>query len=387
MDDFAADVVVIGGGIAGSSIALRLAEKGRRVILLEKGRVGEEASGRNGGGVRQQDRHPAELPLAMEAIKLWEGMEDELGCDVGYRRGGNIMIARSENQLESLIQIRDREQAMGLHVEMLSPEETLRITPTLSGNLEIFGSKYCPSDGHANPLLVVKAICRLARSVGVRIREHEPVRRLVSEDGRITAAMTDRGAYRSPVFVLAAGPWARGLCNTVGFDIPITVRKSRLLVTEPLPHAVDQFVIMDKLYYRQTLEGNIHIGGLPPHAAEDFDKSALFEDFVEAGQWLSRNLPFFRNINIIRGFAGLTQFTADTVAILDKAPGLGNLILTVGFSGHGFCLGPIVGKLIAEWIADGQSSMDLSALRLNRFNVSGRSMETKKQPLASMSTR
>ena len=387
MNDYTADVIVIGGGIAGTSIALRLAEKGQKVILLEKGRVGEEASGRNGGGVRQQDRRPEELPLAMAAIKFWQGMQDELGCDVGYRQGGNLMIARSERQLESLIQIKDRELAMGLHVEMLSPEETLRITPSLAGNIEIFGSKYCPSDGTANPLLVVKAISRLARSIDVRIKEHEPVRKLMCSDEKVTAATTDSGVYRSPVFVLAAGPWARGLCNTIGFDLPITVRKSRLMVTEPLPHAVDQFVILDKLYYRQTLEGNIHIGGLSPHGAEDFDKSVLFKDFVEVFQWLPQNLPFFRNVNIIRAFAGLTQNTADTVAILDKAPGLENMFLTVGFSGHGFCLGPIVGKLIAEWIVDGKSSIDLSKLRLNRFNVSGLQMRTEKQPAHSLSVR
>ena len=139
-------------------------------------------------------------------------------------------------------------------------------------------------------------------------------------------------------------------------------------------------VILDKFYFRQTLEGNIHIGGLSPQAAEDFDKSVLFKDFVDVFQWLPQHLPFFRNINIIRAFAGLTHNTADAVAILDKAPGLENLFLTVGFSGHGFCLGPIVGKLMAEWIVDGKSSMDLSQLRLNRFNVSGLQMRTGKQP-------
>jgi sarcosine oxidase subunit beta len=333
--------------------------------------VGEEASGRNGGGVRQQDRHPAELPLAMAAIELWKGMQDELGCDVGYRQGGNLMIARSESQLESLIAIKERELAMGLHVEMLSPQETLRITPSLAGNVEIFGGKYCPSDGSANPLLVVKAISRLARGIGVRIKEQEPVRKLQRSGDNVTAAITDTGVYRSPVFVLAAGPWARGLCNTIGFDLPITIRKSRLMVTEPLAHAVDQIVILDKLFYRQTIEGNIHIGGLPPQGAEDFDKSVLFKDFVEIFQWLPQKLPFFRNVNIIRAFAGLTQNTADTLAILDKAPGLENLFLAVGFSGHGFCLGPVVGKLIAEWIVDGKS-MSLDKFRRSLMSITDR---------------
>jgi len=367
MNDFTADVIIIGGGIAGSSIALRLAERGQSVILLEKGRVGEEASGRNGGGVRQQDRDPAELPLAMAAVKIWADMKDELACDVGYRRGGNMMIARSENQLESLRRIWEHEHASGLPIEMLSPEETLCLAPTLSGELEIYGSKYCPTDGHANPLLVVKAICRAARSKGVRIVEHVPVKKLKAEAGRVTAAVTDNGQYQGSVFVNAAGPWARGLLNTIDLDLPIVTRKSRLLVTEPLPPVVEQFVILDKLYYRQTLEGNIHIGGLSPFPLEDFDKSSLFNDFVEVAQWLPQKLPFFKNVNIIRAFAGVTHYTPDTVAILDKAPGLDNLFLTAGFSGHGFCLGPIVGKLIAEWIVDGQSSMDLSALRWERF--------------------
>ncbi len=369
-DNNSADTIVIGGGIVGSSIALRLAGKGQSVILLEKGRVGEEASGRNGGGVRQQDRDPAELPLAMEAIKIWADMKDELDWDVGYRRGGNVMIARSEKQFESLRSIMEREQAMGLNVEMLSPAETRSLTPTISEEFEIVGSKYCPTDGSANPLLVVKAICRVARRKGVRIREHEPVRRLQAADGRVTAAVTDRKEYQGSVFVNAAGPWARGLCNTIGLDFPTVNKKSRLLITEPLRPVLDQFVIIDEVYYRQALEGNVHIGPLKQYQMDDFDNSPILSDFIDVGRWLAKIIPFVKNVNLIRAFAGVTHFTPDAVAILDKIPGYDNLFLTAGFSGHGFCLGPIVGKLIAEWILDGQSSMDLNALRWDRFNNS-----------------
>lgn len=375
MESNNADTIIIGGGIAGSSIALRLAEKGQKVILMERGRVGEEASGRNGGGVRQQDREPAELPLAMEAIKIWANMQDELDCDVGYRRGGNLMVARSEKQLETLTSVLKREQAFGLGVEMLSPEDTRRLTPTIPAELEILGGKHCPTDGTANPLLVVKAICRAARRKGVRIMEFEPVRRLKAEAGRVTAAVTDSGEYQASNFVNAAGPWARGLCNTIGLDFPIILEKARLLVTEALPPMVDQFVIIDKLYYRQSLEGNIHIGPLAPYVMNNFDKSALLDDFIEVGQWTADLLPFLRKTHIIRAFAGVIHYTPDAVAIVDKAPGFENLFVTAGFSGHGFCLGPIVGKLIAEWIVDGQSSMDLNALRWTRFDGIGENIE------------
>ena len=340
------------------------------MILLEKGRVGEEASGRCGGGVRQNGRDPAELPLAMEAIKVWADMKDELGCDVGYRRGGNIRFAHTREKLEDLKRVGERETGMGLAVEILSPEDTRRITPTLSEKVELFGSKYCPSDGTANPLLVVKAICRAARRKGVQIHEHSPVRQLTAKNGRIVAAVTEKGVYEGAVFVNAAGPWTRGLCNTIGLDIPITLYKESVFVTEPLPPMVRQFVESDGFYYRQALEGNLHVaGGITTRPIEHIDTSVDFEDFVAIGCRLPLFVPVTRNINLIRAFTGIIESTPDKIPILDRAPGFDNLFVATGFSGHGFCLGPIVGKLMAEWIVGKKISLDLSQFRWNRFEI------------------
>jgi sarcosine oxidase subunit beta len=371
MDRFTADVVVIGGGIAGSSIAFRMACKGHSVILLEKGRVGEEASGRCGGGVRQNGRNPAELPLAMEAVKLWADMKDELGCDVGYRRGGNIRFAHTREKLEDLRQIAERETRIGLGVEILSPEETRQLTPTLSDKIELYGSKHCPTDGSANPLLVVKAICRATRRKGVQIHEHTPVRELRARNGRVAAAVTDKGVYGGAVFVNAAGPWTRGLCNTIGLDIPIRLEKESVFVTEALPPMLRQFAESDEFYYRQALEGNFHIaGGFTTRPIEHVtDTSVDFRSFVDIGRRLPVFVPVTRNVNIIRAFAGVIESTPDKIPILDKAPGFENLFVTTGFSGHGFCLGPIVGQLITEWITEGRSSLDLSPFRWSRFDT------------------
>ena len=368
MEHLTADVIIIGGGIVGSSLALRVSQKGHSVILLDKGRVGEEASGRSGGGVRQQDRDPAELPLAMEAIKLWADMKEELDCDVGYRRGGNIHYAHSEEKLELLGKIASREIEAGLRVDMLSPEDTRRLTPTLSEKVALFGAKYCPSDGTANPLLVVKAICRAARRSGVQIREHNTVRKLRIKNRQVTAAITKKNQYEGAVFVNTAGPWAKGLCNLIGLDIPTKVKKETIVITEALPPMIKQFVQSDKFYYRQALEGNIHIAGdITARTIDDFDKTVDFDDFVGIGRWLPDFLPITKRISLIRAFAGLINYTPDRLPIIDKAPGFENLYIATGFSGHGFCLGPIVGKLMAEWIIGGESSLDLSPFRYSRF--------------------
>ena len=373
MSRLKADVIVMGGGIAGNSIALRIAEKKHSVILLEKGRVGEEASGRNGGGVRQQDRDPAEIPLAMEAIKLWDQMKDEMDWDVGYRRRGNLHYAHNQKKLDILKMRHERETKLGLKVEMISPDDARRLTPSLSQRVPLVGAKYCPSDGTANPLLATKAIARLSRRMGTQIHEHTPVKDLKVSRNRVTAAVTEKGVYEGDVFVNAAGPWSRELCRLIGIDIPITVEAESKIITEALPPMIGQFVQSEQFYFRQALEGNFHIAGestkMPPN---DFGKGVNFETFIEVAKWVPTFFPFLRHVNIIRCFTGLCHYTPDWLPILDQAPGLDNFFMAAGFSGHGFCLGPIVGKLMAEFIVDKKSSLDLSAFRWDRFDGPGK---------------
>lgn len=371
-----ADFIVIGGGIAGSSIAYRLAEKGCSVIVLEKRRVGEEASGRNAGGVRQTGRDPAELPLAMEAINLWADMKDELDCDVGYRRGGNLYYAHTEEKLEAMRPIVQRENKLGMDTELLSPEDTRRLTPILSEDVDLYGAKHCPSDGTANPLLVVKAICRTARRKGVRIHQHTPVRQLKIESGRVTAAVTDDIVFEGGVFVNAAGPWSKRLCNQIGLDFPLTFIDDQIIVTEPLPLMITQFIESDRFYFRQALEGNFHFSGdVAWREVTAFEKDVDFSTFVELGRRVPVYLPSLRNVRVMRAWGGIIHSTPDKIPILDRVAGYENFFIAAGFSGHGFCLGPIVGKLMAELMVDGKSSLDLSAFRWGRFDSSNNTIK------------
>ena len=364
-----AAVVVIGGGIMGCSAAYELAKKGQSVILLEKGFIGAEASGRNGGGVRQQKRDPAELPLAIESVKIWQGLQEELQWEFEYQQGGNLHILRNLDRYDFLIEQLQFSQKAGLDVRLLSPDETRQLLPTLRKNLDILGSTYCPSDGKANPLFVSKAYAKAAQKLGAEIREHEPLARLEVKSGRVVAAVTAHAEYRASDFVIAAGAWSRPICNQIGLDFPVEVKRSQLLVTEPLPPAFTEFISADDCngYFRQALSGGIHIG-IPSAPIEDNNKSTGYDAFKIAGESCMTLFPFLAKVNIVHSWAGLTNWTPDAVCIIDKAPGVEGCYLTAGHSGHGFCLGPITGRLLAEWIVDGTPSMDLSALRWTRFD-------------------
>jgi sarcosine oxidase subunit beta len=364
-----AAVVVVGGGIMGCSTAYELAKKGQTVILLEKGFVGAEASGRNGGGVRQQKRDPAELPLAMESVKIWQELQGELEWELEYRQGGNIHILGNPERYDFFVEQLRYSQQAGLDVRLLSPEETHKLLPTLRKDLDLLGSTYCPSDGNANPLFVCKAYAKAAQQLGAQIREHEPLERLEVKSGRVIAAVTAKAEYRASDFVIATGAWAKPICNQIGLDFPIRVKRSQLMVTEPLPPVFTEFLSADQCscYFRQALSGGMHIG-IPSAAIEDHNKTTSYDAFKIAGQSCMTLLPFLEKVNIVHSWAGLTNWTPDAVCIIDKAPNVEGFYLTAGHSGHGFCLGPITGRLLAEWIVDGTPSMDLSAVRWTRFS-------------------
>jgi sarcosine oxidase, subunit beta len=364
-----ADVIVIGGGIAGSSIALRLAEKGQKVILLDKGRVGEEASGRAAGCVRKHGRPPAELHLGIEAIKIWERMEEELGYDVGYRQCGNVRMTLTQEEHEAQLKIHEREKNADIFGEMLSPEETRNLIPTIAPEVNFIGAKYDPEVGFADPLKVVKAICRAAVRKGVVIKEHEAVTQLTLESGRITSAFTEEGEYRAGTFVIAAGAWSRRLSNLIDLDFPLTVTIDRLIITEPVPEIVKPFICIGDMYFRQTRRGNFHLsGGYRHNTPLDDDNPINFEGFSHAANGVVALFPQLKTVNVIRGYTGTVAYMPDGLPILDKAPHVENLFLTAGFHGHGFTMGPIVGKMISEWIVDGKPSLDLTAFKWTRFD-------------------
>ena len=213
-----AEIVVIGSGIIGSSTAYYLAKAGADVLLVDRAspNTGGTASQACAGGVRQQGRSPEEIPLAIYAIGLWDGLEAELEADLHYRRDGMTVMTDDENLIPVLQKRVSAEQALGLDVRLIPQNELHALIPGLSSNM-IAGS-YCPTDGHADPLRTIDAFIRAARRLGARVKWQCPVERIIATKNRVAAVQTTGEQINCRRVVLAAGYWSRGLAESVGLD-------------------------------------------------------------------------------------------------------------------------------------------------------------------------
>ena len=259
-----ADVIVIGGGIVGNATAYYLSKRGKKVILLEASdHIGNGGSSRNGGGVRQSGRDPRELPLVMYGIKnLWPTLSEELGTDCEYHQDGNLRLGKTEKHREILQGLTDRAVKCGLDVRMIDGDEVRAINPYLSE--EVICASWCPTDGHANPMITTLAFYKAARKLGARFITGEPVTELRKVKGRVRKVITANGnCYEADTVVVAAGYESREILGTVGIDVPMTKAKLECLVTEAEPKMFDQMLGTAEadFYGHQTKEGAFVFGG------------------------------------------------------------------------------------------------------------------------------
>lgn len=363
-------VVIVGGGIVGCAAAYYLARRGVKVVLLEKSVIGGEASGRNGGGVRAQCRDRRERPLAMASIALWVGLQAELGFDMEYVQGGNIRMATNEERMAMLQREGEEELADGLVVEMWDRDELRRRAPYLS---DVFiGAKYCPSDGSANPILAPRALGWAARRIGVTLLTRTEAVNIGIQGGRVTSvtARDSQGEIliEAPWVIHAGGPWTPQLSRTLGIQVPIEPARSVIAITQRMPFLFKEFISSHDLgvYSRQAREGQVHIGGVGT-PGKTFDQTMPADSMARLARGAAQMIPALRGANILRTWAGTLENTPDKAPIISPVDGIKGYILASGFSGHGFCLGPIAGKLLGELIVDGEPSLSLHEFRLSRF--------------------
>ncbi|WP_028974485.1 NAD(P)/FAD-dependent oxidoreductase [Spirochaeta cellobiosiphila] len=371
-----ADILIIGSGVIGNSAAYYLAKKGHSVIVLEKNKViGDGGSSRNGGGVRQSGRDKRELPLAMYgAQNLWPHLSEELDMDVEYYQEGNLRLGKTEAHLETLGKLTSNAQSLGLDVNMISGEEARSINPYLSE--EVIGASWCPTDGHANPLLTTLGYYRRARQLGVQFVTDHAVQSIRKIKGRAKQVITDKGNFEGDRVILAAGYESRFIAETVGLDIPMNKLLLETLVTEAQPPMFYQMLgtAAADFYGHQTTHGSFVFGGTT--GFEHLTRSKGLEDTSTSSYATSSTcrgilsyLPALTKTKVIRAWAGWIDYSGDGVPVISPVDEVPGLILACGFTGHGFGISPTVGLLLSQITVDEDPVLDLSALKYDRFKA------------------
>jgi sarcosine oxidase subunit beta len=359
------DVLIIGGGIAGVSIAYFLAKAGQRVCILEKHVLGQESTGRSAGNIGQSHRPPPDLPIAMRAVQLWKQLLQESDLDFEYRQHGNLRLAWTDAHVAKLKAMVERERAGGLECYFLDRAETHALLPIASG--PFLGSVYSPSDGSAQPQLALLSLARAAVRQGAVLHERREVTGIEVVGGRVAGIATSGGPIASGVVVNAAGAWSPAIGRMAGVHIPAEARRSHLMITERLPQFMGPVVSTDFYgYFRQALSGNVLIG-YSARPVEGFDRRVTFDAVSLATRRAAIIIPRLTGVSLIRAFTGFTVWTPDLLPIMGPVRQLDGLYVATAFCGLGFAIGPAVGELMAELILNGRASLPFDAYRLDRF--------------------
>ena len=361
-------IVIIGGGITGSAAADALAREGLAVTLIDKGGIAAMASGRTLGGVRQSGRHPAELPLARAAVALWGGLHERLGVDVHYRRGGNLRLARTSDEVATIREIVDNQRAQGLHLDFLPDNRAVReVAPALSEN--VLAAAYCASDGHADPVRTTHAFADSARRHGAIVREGVGALTIEVTAGRVTAVMTTAGRIAAESVIVAAGIDTPALLRPFGLDLPLSTEVVAVVQSEPLPATLDQVlgVANADCAGRQEVGGRLRFTNGGSRDGTRPEPSA--REVRELVARVAHVLPIARGAKVSRTWTGLVDLTPDALPVIEAPESIGGLVVAAGFSGHGFCLGPVSGLLCADLATGRTPRHDLAAFSLGRFQA------------------
>ncbi len=412
------DVVIIGGGIVGTSTALFLAQKGVATLLCEKGHIAGEQSSRNWGWCRTMGRDPREVPLALESLRLWRQMNTLTGAETGFRAAGTAYLCDTPQQLATHETWIEAARAHQIPTRLLTPDE---IDATIPGSTRRWaGAVVTPGDGRAEPTRAAPAIARAAQAHGAAIATACAVRGIETAAGRVSAVVTEHGRVACSAIVLAGGAWSRLFCGPLGIDLPQLKVLGSVMRTEPLAGPPDIATGAPDFAFRKRLDGGytiarrgvstadivpdslrllpdfglslfrergelrLRIGRrfveewrLPRHwsldAASPFERVRTLDPepvdtILDEGRAnLVAAFPAFKDMVIAERWAGLIDVTPDAVPVISSVASLPGFHIATGFSGHGFGIGPGAGRLMAQLVTGDTPIVDPTPFRLNRF--------------------
>lgn len=412
-----ADVVVIGGGIAGISTALFLAEQGIRTLVCEKGVIAGEQSSRNWGWCRTMGRDSREIPLMQESIRLWRGMNERVGAETGFRQIGTLYICPDEKAFAKREAWLPHARTYGVDCRLLRGSEVSRL---LEGSAQTcVGALYTPGDGVAEPSMAVPAMAMAARKLGATIMTRCAVRSLELKGGRVSAVITEKGRVDCDRVVVAGGVWSSLLCRSLGLRLPQLKVLATVLRTAPVANGPSTAAWGPGLSLRKRLDGGYTVSHgsvvadvvpdsfrylkefLPvlrmegagisfnfgrrffeewratrkwgPDELSPFEKTRVLdpapveEDVRRARLNLEQSFPAFRGVATAASWGGMIDATPDLLPVISEVDAVPGLVISTGFSGHGFGIGPGAGRLTADLASGQRPVVDPTPFRFGRF--------------------
>jgi sarcosine oxidase, subunit beta len=365
-----ADIVIIGAGAVGASIAYHLARRGARdVVVLERDQVGSGSTSKAAGGIRVQFGTRVEVEFSLRSIEFFRRFEDEMGVPCDYRQEGYLILLFDEADLARYRKNVELQTSLGAEVRIVEPDEARAIVPELRVD-DVLAAAWGPMDGHASPNDVVQAYASRARAGGVRILEGTPATAIELDGDRVAGVRTPEGRIATPLVVNAAGPQAPLIARMTGLHIPVDPRRRHIFVTDefagvrhPMPLVIDR----KSGFYCRSEQGQVLMSAGDVGAAPEFSAAVDWGMLDETVDKAVRRIPALESASIRHAWAGLRPLTPDEHAILDWAPDVRGLYLAVGFCGHGFQHSPATGQVVAELLTGASPSIDIAGLSLKRF--------------------
>ena len=381
MDPKTADVLIIGAGVIGASIAFHLTRHGIKPLLIEKSDPAAGSSGACDGLVFLQSKKPGlHLKIALESRKRFDALADTLGESIEFKNPGGLCLIESEAELTAMRLFVAEQCRSGLEVELIDGGEARRREPCLSE--KVIAATFSALDSQVNPYALTFAFLRAAKSSGARILTGEEVKGIEVVSGKTKGVFTENGRISAPVVVNAAGALAAEVGRIAGLEVPITPRRGQILVTKALPPLLRHCLISAQYVaakfnpelataggmgfsLEQADSGNILIGSTREFAG--FDRRTTFDGIRMIASRIASVIPALVRVPVIRTFGGLRPYTPDGLPILGKVAGLEGFIMAAGHEGDGIALSAITGELIADLITTGRTQFPLDAFCLERF--------------------
>ena len=372
------DVLIIGGGVIGCSIAYHLTKRGcRNVVVVERNTIGSGSTAKAAGGFRQQFSYEANVRLAMYSINFFEHFHERLELPpdaegVDFHQIGYLFLLSTPEAFTTFERSAALQQRLGLPVEVLTPEQVGRRWPWLSVH-DLVGATYCPTDGYGRPHNVMQAFATQAQRLGASFVEGAEVSAITRKAARIMTVETNQGSFSPGSVIICAGPWSGELGRLAGVEIPVQPLRRMCFVTDPfdaIPQDAPMTIEMPNTFHFRPEGAGFMLGTSDQDEPYGFHTTMRWEWLERVMEDAAKRVPVLEQAKIHHGWAGLYETSPDHNAILGPIPGVENLLVATGFSGHGVMQSPATGMIMSEFILDGKAhTLDVSDLGIERFST------------------